>query len=69
MAEEVEPKKVIIDDVEYELEKLSENARAQLVGIQLANNEMKRLTNLLALAETARNAYAKVLSDDLPEKE
>ena len=63
------PATIKIDDVDYKIEDLSDNAKAQLQGIQVAESEMKRLNVLLALAQTARNAYTQALQADLPEKE
>ncbi len=52
---------ITIDGKEYELDQLSENARAQLIMLQAAEGEMRRLQQLLAIAQTARNAYAQAL--------
>lgn len=60
--------KIQINNVEYNLGDLSENAQGQLRGVQIAESEIKRLNTQLALAQTARNAYMQALQDDLPEK-
>jgi hypothetical protein len=60
--------KIQINNVEYNLSDLSENAQGQLRGVQIAESEMKRLNTQLALAQTARNAYMQALQDDLPDK-
>jgi|TARA_B110000240_G_C13098463_1_gene283146 hypothetical protein len=65
MAEEVATK-ITINDVDYNIADLSENATNQLKGMQIARAEMKRLTVQLALVETASNAYGTALSADLP---
>jgi hypothetical protein len=57
--------KVTIDDKEYEFEKLSENAKGQLVSLQYCDGEIQRLSANLAAIQTARLAYAKALHDDL----
>ncbi len=62
------PANIKIDDVDYKLDDLSDNAKAQLQGIQVAEGEIKRLNVLLALAQTARNAYLQALQADLPEE-
>jgi len=69
MSEENSQQKVIINDIEYNFSELSENAKAQMKGIQAAEIELKRLDVRKALIETARNAYAGALSNDLPERE
>lgn len=67
MAENNE-QKITIDDVSYNLSDLSDNAKGQLQGLQIAEAEMKRLNIQLALAQTARNAYMQALAADLPEQ-
>ena len=59
---------IVIDNVTYEVESLSEAARQQLVSLQFAESEIKRLQMQLALAQTARAAYAAALKDTLPSK-
>lgn len=70
MAEEqAQPAMIKIDEVDYKLDDLSDNAKSQLQGIQVAEAEIKRLNVQLALAQTARNAYMHALQVDLPEQE
>jgi len=57
-----------IDNVDYRIDDLSDNAKAQLQNIQLAEAEINRLNMQLALAQTARNAYMNALNADLPQK-
>jgi hypothetical protein len=58
-----------IDDIEYDLDKLSEEAKAQLVSIQFVDQELARLQAQLAALQTARIAYAKALQEALPTDE
>lgn len=58
---------VTIDGTRYELNSLSDNAKAQLTNMRLADQEIARLQMQLALAQTARNAYAQALKEELPE--
>ena len=68
MAEKKEaPSKVSIDGIEYNISDLSDNAKSQMRGMQVAITEIKRLDIQKALVETARNAYGQALSADLPE--
>ncbi|WP_236014281.1 DUF6447 family protein [Marinobacterium alkalitolerans] len=60
---------ITIDDKEYNLEDLSENARAQIGSMRVADQEIASLQSKMALAQTARNAYARQLAASLPEKE
>lgn len=57
--------KVIIDGQEYDDETLTENARAQLTSLQMADAKIAQLQADLAIAQTARNAYAKALSEEV----
>ena len=57
---------VTIDGTEYTLDNLSEKARTQLTNLRVADQEINRLQQQLAIAQTARAAYAQVLSAELP---
>lgn len=61
-------KTVKINDVEYNLDELSDKAKGNLISLKITDREIDRLKQLLAIAQTARNAYAKVLDDELPKK-
>jgi len=67
MAEkQAEAAMIKINDVDYQLDDLSDDAKGQLQGIQVADAEIKRLNMQLALAQTARNAYMQALQAVLP---
>ena len=55
-----------IDDKEYDLDTLSDEAKAQLVSLQFCDQELARLQDQAAALQTARMAYAKALNDALP---
>lgn len=57
---------VRIDGVEHALSALSETARANLAMLQQTEQEIQRLELQLAIARTARNAYANSLKAALP---
>jgi hypothetical protein len=59
-------KTITIDDKEYFLEDLSDAARAQLVSLQITDQEISRLQRQEKIAQTARNAYAQALNAELP---
>ena len=61
-----EVKTITIDDKEYVLDDLSEAARAQLISLQITDQEIIRLQQQQKIAQTARNAYAQALSAELP---
>ena len=54
-----------IDGKDYDTEKLSAEAKAQLVSLQVTDAEIQRLNIQLAIAQTARNSYAKALQEML----
>ena len=55
-----------IDNVEYDTDKLSDEAKAQLVSLQFCDQELVRLQAQAAAYQTARMAYAKALQAALP---
>ena len=59
--------KVTIDDKEYDLDKLSGEAKNQLVSLQFVDQELQKLHAQVPVLQTARMAYAIALKDALPE--
>lgn len=57
--------KITIDDVEYNLSDLSDNARAQLANIQFVDAQIQQLNNEWAVADTARIGYTAALKAEL----
>ena len=57
--------KITIDDVDYDLNKLSENARAQIKNIQFVDAQIQQLNNEWAVADTARIGYTRALNTEL----
>ncbi len=55
-----------IDDKDYDLDTLSDEARAQLTSLQFVDAELQRLTAQTAVLQTARMAYSKALQAALP---
>ena len=55
-----------IDNIEYDTDKLSDEAKAQLASIQFCDQELQRLQAQAAAIQTARMAYAKALQSALP---
>jgi len=58
--------KIAIDGKNYALKDLSDTAKAQLANLRLVDQEIARLQQQQAIAQTARNAYAKALQEQLP---
>ncbi len=50
-----------IGENEYEIEKLPDECKAQLISIQFAEQEVVRLQGLIAALQTAKVAYVKEL--------
>ena len=57
---------ITIDNVVYDLDTLSADAKAQLLSIQFVDQELARLQAQAAALQTARIAYAKALGEALP---
>ena len=55
-----------IDNIDYDLDSLSEDAKAQLQSIQFVDQELARLQAQVAAMQTARNAYVTALKAALP---
>ena len=57
---------ISIDNIDYDTDKLSDEAKAQLVSLQFCDQELARLQAQAAAYQTARMAYAKALQAALP---
>lgn len=60
---------ITIDGTEYNVADLSESAKAQVTNLRVTDAEIEKLKQQLAIFQTARTAYARALSDELPKKE
>jgi hypothetical protein len=56
---------VTIDNQPYPLASLTEQARAQIVNLQAVEAEIAQLQRQLAIAQTARAAYAGILKAEI----
>ena len=56
---------IVIDDKEYELDQLSQDAKSQLLSLQFVDAELQRLNSQIAVLQTARIAYSKALNESL----
>lgn len=66
MATNAKQQEVTINGKTYKVADLSEDARKQLISIQITESEIKRLQAQLAIAQTAKNAYQQALVLALP---
>ena len=57
---------ITIDNKQYDLDNLSDDAKAQLASIQFVDSEIARLQAKAAALQTARLAYSKALQAALP---
>lgn len=60
---------VTIDGRNFDLDRLSGEARQQAMNIDLVDQEIRRLQVQLTIYQTARNAYAAVLQTTLPKNQ
>jgi hypothetical protein len=56
---------ITIDGVDYALEDLSENAKAQIASLQYVERKLREMQAEVAALQTAKNAYAYALKNDL----
>ena len=54
-----------IDNKEYDFDKLSDEAKSQLISLQFCEQELQRLQAQAAAYQTARQTYAKALNQAL----
>lgn len=58
--------KVTIDGKDYILEDLSEKAKKDLISLRVVDQKINDNKQELAILQTARNAYARSLTGQLP---
>lgn len=59
---------ITIDGKDYALDDLTEAAKSQLTNLRIVDQEIARLQQQQAIAQTARNAYAQALQVELPSR-
>ena len=57
--------KIRLDDVEYEVENLSDKAKATLTSLKFATIRMQELNNMQALLQRAKKSYVESLKQDM----
>ena len=65
MAQAKDAQKIKIDDVEYNLDDLSEKAKENLSSIQFVDAQLQQLNNEWAVSDTARIGYTNALKAEL----
>ena len=61
--------KITIDEKDYDVDDLSDEAKAQVISLNFVDAELNRLQLKVAAMQTARNAYATALKSLLGENE
>ena len=57
--------KIKLDDKEYDVSDLSENAKATLASLQFATQRIQELNNMQALLVRAKNSYVEGLKREM----
>ena len=65
MAKNKTENKIKIDDIEYNVDDLSDAAKVQLTNIQFVDQQVQQLNNEWAVADTARMGYTRALKAEL----
>ena len=60
---------LVIDGIEYALNDLSDNAKAQLTNLQFVNEQILQRNNELQIAQTAKIGYTRALKRELEKSE
>lgn len=58
--------KLTIDDTDYNIDQLSDEAKAQLASLQAVDRRLNSLREETAILQTARIAYSNALRELLP---
>ena len=58
--------KVTLDGKEYDTDDFSDEAKAQLLSLQVVDRKLAELNADIAIMQTAKNAYGKALNELLP---
>ncbi len=57
--------KIKLEDQEYEVEDLSDQAKVTLASLQFATTKMQELVNMQALLQRAKNSYVESLKQEV----
>lgn len=66
MNDATQTRTVTIDGRGYDLEYLSDIAKSQIANLRIVDAEIARIERQLKIYKTARAAYARALSSELP---
>ena len=65
MTKDKSVQKITIDNIEYDLDTLSDQAKAQIANIQFVDLQLQQLNNEWAVSDTARIGYTNALKAEL----
>lgn len=57
--------KINLDNKEYDVENLSDQAKATVASLQFATTRMQELNNMQALLQRAKNSYCESLKKEM----
>lgn len=57
--------KIKLDDAEYEVENLSDQAKAYIATLKFTDTRLNELTNMRALLQRAKNSYVDSLKKEM----
>ena len=69
MTNDTQENEITIDGTKYSLDKLSDNAKAQVGNIRFVDAQIQQLNNEWAVSDTARIGYTRALKNELDQKE
>ena len=65
MTKDESVQKITIDNIEYDLDTLSDEAKVQITNIQFVDSRLQQLNNEWAVSDTARIGYTNALKAEL----
>jgi len=57
--------KIKLDDAEYEVENMSDQAKAYIATLKFTDTRLQELTNMRALLQRAKNSYVDSLKKEM----
>ena len=61
--------KIKINEKEFEIDNLSDEAKSHIASLQFVQNEIKVMTARIAVYKTAENNYLKALQNEIPNED
>jgi hypothetical protein len=57
--------KIKIDDTEYDVDKISDEARKHLIALQFTTSKLQEFKNMQALLTRAKNSYMETIKKEI----